>query len=91
MGCDYFLSGLFIHAIRANTNLDGSVSTYEIISVAMALSGFTPFAAIFPALGYSVVFYEEYHSGYLKMITSRMSWKRYGINRIIAVAVSGEL
>mgnify|MGYP000671230527 CR=1 FL=1 len=34
-----FLSGLFIHAIRANTNLDGSVSTYEIISVAMALSG----------------------------------------------------
>lgn len=82
-----FLSGLFIHAIRANTNLDGSVSTYEIISVAMALSGFTPFAAIFPALGYSVVFCEEYHSGYLKMITSRMSWKRYGINRIIAVAV----
>lgn len=81
----------FIHAIRANTNLDGSVSTYEIISVAMALSGFTPFAAIFPALGYSVVFCEEYHSGYLKMITSRMSWKRYGINRIIAVAVSGEL
>lgn len=84
-----FLSGLSIHAIRANTNLDGSVSTYEIISVAMALSGFTPFAAIFPALGYSVVFCEEYHSGYLKMITSRMSWKRYGINRIIAVAVSG--
>ena len=30
---------IFIHAIRLNTNLDGSVSTYEIISVAMGLSG----------------------------------------------------
>lgn len=83
------LSIVFIHAIRLNTNLDGSVSTYEIISVAMGLSGFTPFAAIFPVLGYSVVFCEEYHSGYLKMITSRMSWKKYGIVRIISVGVSG--
>lgn len=80
---------IFIHAIRLNTNLDGSVSTYEIISVAMGLSGFTPFAAIFPVLGYSVVFCEEYHSGYLKMITSRTSWKNYGRIRIISVAVSG--
>ena len=83
------LSIVLIRAIWINTVLDGSVSTYEIISVAMALSGFTPFAAIFPVLGYSVVFCEEYNSGYLKMITSRMSWKKYGVVRIITVGITG--
>lgn len=80
---------IYIHAIRINTHLEGSVSTYEIISVAMALSGFTPFAVVFPVLGYSVVFCEEYHSGYLKMITSRIDWKMYGITRIFSVGFTG--
>lgn len=80
---------IFVHAIRVNTNFEGTVSTYEIISSAMALSGFTPFAAIFPVMGYSVAFCEEYHSGYIKMITSRINWKYYGILRMITTGVSG--
>jgi len=85
------LCGIFLHAIRTNTNLDGSVSTYEIIVNAMALSGFGPFAAIFPTLGYSVAFCEEYQSGYLKMICARISWKKFGIVRMLTVAFSGGL
>ena len=80
---------IFAHAIRVNTNFEGNVSTYEIISSAMALSGFTPFAAIFPVMGYSAAFCEEYHSGYIKMITSRIHWKYYGILRMITTGVSG--
>lgn len=83
------LLAIFIHAIRVNTNFEGNVSTYEIIVSAMALSGFTPFAAIFPVMGYASAFCEEYHSGYLKMITARMAWKQYGMVRMITTGVSG--
>lgn len=82
---------IFIHAISVNTRIREDVSTYEIISVAMALSGFTPFAAIFPVMGYSVAFCEEYNSGYLRMIISRMDWKIYGIMRMITIGTSGGL
>lgn len=82
---------IFVHAICANVNFDEEVSTYEIISAAMALSGFTPFAAVFASIGYAVTFCEEYRSGYLKMITSRISWKAYGAVRMIAVGLSGGL
>ena len=83
------LSIIFIHAIRVNVNFEVEVSTYEIIVDAMALSGFTPFAAIFPVMGYSVAFCEEYHSGYLKMMTSRMDWKRYGVIRMVTTGITG--
>ena len=83
------LSIIFIHAIRVNVNFEVDVSTYEIIVDAMALSGFTPFAAIFPVMGYSVAFCEEYHSGYLKMMTSRMDWKRYGVIRMVTTGITG--
>lgn len=81
--------GIFIHAMRININYGGNPSTYEIISVAMSLSGFSPFAAIFPVLGYSISFCEEYHSGYLKMILARMSWEKYGLVRILSTGISG--
>lgn len=80
---------IFFRAISVNINFEGIVSTYEIISAAMALSGFTPFAAIFPAMGYSIAFCEEYHSGYIKMITSRISWKYYGVLRMITTSAAG--
>lgn len=83
------LAFIFFRAIRVNTNLETQVSTYEIIANAMALSGFTPFAAIFPVLGYSVSFCEEYHSGYSKMIISRIGWKPYTFVRTISTALSG--
>lgn len=83
------LTIIFLHGIQANTNFEIEVSTYEIIANAMALSGFSPFAAIFPVLGYSVSFCEEYHSGYLRLITSRMGWKSYAVARLISIGLSG--
>jgi hypothetical protein len=54
-----------------------------------AASGFTPFAAIFPGLAYVSVFCEEYSSGYIKMIYSRMLPGKYALTRIVTVALSG--
>lgn len=85
------LVAVFINCFRQYVRTDGSMSTWEIIIDAMALSGFGPFAAVFPALGYSSQFAQEYNSGYLKMITSRMSWKQYGKIRILSVGLSGGL
>ena len=48
-----------------------------------AASGFTPFAAIFPGLAYASAFCEEYSSGYIKMIYSRMRLKKFALTRII--------
>ena len=83
------LLALFFHAINLYVSLDREISTYEIIVDAMALSGFGPFAAVFPSIGYSVRVCEEYNSGYMKMITSRMNPKCYGIVRTISVGLSG--
>lgn len=83
------LLGIFAHGIWVNTDFRRENSTYEIIVSAMALSGFTPFAAVFPVLGYGADFCEEYQSGYLKMILSRISWKRYGRIRIFVVGLAG--
>lgn len=69
--------------------LDRSRSSYHIMIEIFAASGFGPFAAIFPGLAYASAFCEEYSSGYLKMIYSRMSWKKFGITRIVTVALSG--
>ena len=44
------LTAVFVRAIWLNTNFDGGVGMEEILTNAMALSGFTPFAAIFPVL-----------------------------------------
>lgn len=54
-----------------------------------AASGFVPFAAVFPSLAYASAFCEEHNSGYLKMIFTRMSYKKFGIIRMITVALSG--
>ncbi|EOS75539.1 MAG: hypothetical protein OSJ60_17015 [Lachnospiraceae bacterium] len=54
-----------------------------------AASGFTPFAAIFPGFAYVSVFCEEYSSGYIKMIYSRMLPGKYALTRIVTVALSG--
>lgn len=85
----FALCVIFIHAIRTNVNLDEPVNTYEIIVAAMALSGFTPFAAVFATMGYACRFCDEYHSGYIQMIISRDGWKKYGIIRMITTGVAG--
>lgn len=69
--------------------LNRTRSSYFMLANVEAASGFGPFAAVFPSLAYASVFCEEYNSGYLKMIFSRMSSKKFGIIRIITVALSG--
>ena len=69
--------------------LNRSRSSYFIMMEVFAASGFTPFAAIFPGLAYASVFCEEYGSGYLKMIYSRMPPEKFGLIRMVTVAISG--
>lgn len=69
--------------------LDRTRSSYFILANVEAASGFGPFAAVFPSLAYASAFCEEYNSGYLKMIFSRISSKKFGMIRIITVALSG--
>lgn len=80
---------IIMRGLIENSNLDGSISMYELILNAMALSGFGPFAAIFPVLAYSTSFCGEYRSGYLKLLLSRMSWKKYAATRILTTALAG--
>lgn len=69
--------------------LNRTRSSYFIMIDIFATSGFSPFAAIFPGLAYASAFCEEYTSGYLKMIYSRMSAEKFAIIRMITVALSG--
>ena len=89
-----FLSGLIIVtwilvSAAFHVPLNRSRSSYFIMIEVFAASGFTPFAAIFPGLAYSSVFCEEYSSGYLKMIYSRMLPRKFAFTRIVTVALSG--
>lgn len=76
-------------AVLTYMPLDHSRSVYNGIASVFGLSGFVLFAAIFPGLAYAAVFCEEYNSGYLKMILSRIGWERYGQTRIVSTALSG--
>jgi hypothetical protein len=62
-----------------------------IITIPMALSGFTPFASLFAVLPGSASFCDDYNSGYIKNIAIRVGWKRYAKGRIVSTAVSGGL
>lgn len=89
-----FLAGLFavtwilIDAVF-QAPLDRSRSSYFILYNVEGASGFGPFAAIFPSLAYASAFCEEYNSGYLKMIFARISYLKFGVMRLITVALSG--
>ena len=82
--------GILLNGMLKYTNtMKGVSSTYYYIVNAQALSEFSPFAAIFPALGYSIRFAQEYSSGYFQMIQARISWKQYGLVRLITVGLTG--
>lgn len=83
------VAALLLAAEITGAPLDRSRSSYHILVDAFAISGFGPFAAVFPSLAYASNFCEEYQSGYCRMIFSRMSPFSFGINRIITVALSG--
>ena len=57
----------------------------------MALSGFTIFSAAFPSWAYANQYYKEARNHYDYFIVSRMSWKKYGVIRILSVSISGGL
>ena len=82
---------IFARAIEQNIPFDLNPSCYEIIVAATALSGFTPFAAIFPSIAYSIAFSSECSSGYIKMIAARMEAKKFAKMRIITVGFTGGL
>lgn len=89
-----FFAGLLVVAYilvsaAFHAPLDKSRSSYFIMIEIFAASGFCPFAAIFPGLAYATAFCEEYSSGYLKMVYSRMSPVKFGLTRIVTTALSG--
>lgn len=89
-----FFAGLFavtciLVSAAFHAPLDRSRSSYFIMIEVFAASGFTPFAAIFPGLAYAAVYCEEYSSGYIKMIYSRMLPGKFALTRIVTVALSG--
>lgn len=89
-----FFAGLFVVtwilvSAAFHAPLNKSRSSYFIMMEVFAASGFTPFAAIFPGLAYASAFCEEYSSGYIKMIYSRMFLRKFALTRIVTVALSG--
>lgn len=82
---------MFMRALIANDVFKaiGRMDVLSMLTYPSALSGFTPFAAIFPMLVYSTMFCEEYNSGYIKQIVLRIGGRRYLLSRILATAVSG--
>lgn len=81
--------GLLFKAACLESPLNGTRSSYFILANAFAASGFGPFAAVFPVLAYASNFCEEYESGYLRMIFSRMKPAKFGLFRMVSVAFSG--
>jgi len=67
----------------------GRMDVLSMLTCPIALSGFTPFAAIFPVLIYSTMFCEEYNCGFIKSIILRIGGKKYILSRIFATAISG--
>lgn len=61
----------------------------ELITYPMGLSGFAPFAALFPVLPYSLRFAEEYNTGYVRYTLLREHKSVYIRKKLIAAAVSG--
>ncbi len=84
-----FLTVILIRAIILNSRFDGTMSSYEIILNAMAVSGFSPFAAVFPCIGYSNRFCDENTTNYNLFIKTRMGLKKYISVRMFTVGVSG--
>ena len=60
-----------------------------LITMPMALSGFSPFACLFPIIPYGLRFAEEYNSNYIRFVISRYGRLRYILEKIFASIVSG--
>lgn len=62
---------------------------FQFLSVPLALSDFTPFAALFCVIPYAWSFCEDYNTGYIKNIISRIGIKKYSLQRCFTVMLSG--
>ena len=72
-----------------DTPLNGSRSYLHGFGNVFHASGFSPFAAVFPALAYASVYCEEYNGGYLRMILHRSGFTGFIRVRAVTVACSG--
>lgn len=85
------LTVILMRTVVGYAQIPGKIPVMEICSLPMALSGFTIFSAAFPSWAYADQYYKERKHNYDYFIASRMTWKRYGIMRIISVGISGGL
>lgn len=60
-----------------------------LITIPLGLSGFVPFACLFPVLPYAMSFVSEYQSGYYRYLMIRQTKKEYIWKKILTVALSG--
>ena len=74
-----------------DTPLNGSRSYLHGFGNVFHASGFSPFAAVFPALAYAAVYCQEHGSGYLWMILHRTGFPDFVKVRVATVACSGGL
>jgi len=90
-----FLSAAVVFIILIRSMINYHVLLWHVfdrlylLTIPMALSGFIPFAAIFTVIPYATSFCDDYNSGYIKVILSRIGSKRYMNARILSVAISG--
>jgi len=105
VGCDFkrmfhswqiyvsIIAGLFM-LLRPLMELYGTWKEYTpmtLLSMPLAVSDFTPFAAVFCVLPFADSFCEDFSSHYLCGILQRVGVRRYAILRCISVAISGGL
>lgn len=62
-----------------------------LLTAPMSLSGFTPFAVLFPLIPYATSFCDEFNSGSTKYIITRIGVKQYTKKKVISVGLSGAL
>lgn len=85
----FIMTIILMRTVVGFAKMPGTVTVLDICSLPMTMSGFTIFSATFPSWAYAAQFYKEEKNHYDYFIVSRMSWKKYGIMRIISVSVSG--
>ena len=61
----------------------------ELIMYPMELSGFAPFAALFPVMPYSLRFADEFNSGFIRHVLIREKKKSYIRKKLFATAAAG--
>ncbi|MDC7289318.1 hypothetical protein NXH76_16075 [Blautia schinkii] len=85
------LTVILMRTVLEFAKTPGTTPVLEICSLPMAMSGFTIFSAAFPSWAFANQYYKETKNHYDYFIASRMSWRRYGIMRILSVGISGGL